>query len=138
MAARRARRLRSPATDEELAKTLVHTLEPVVGADHVRASVHVEYDLGTSEDTQETLRSQDARNLNSGALRRKFDGGATAGVPGTASNVPRRMQHRPLRLPPLKRRLPALPATELREALGRWPGSASSNQTHAQIQPPTR
>src|SRR5271165_5752771 len=40
--------------DEELAKTLVHTLEPVVGADHVRASVHVEYELGTSEDTQET------------------------------------------------------------------------------------
>src|SRR5271170_2067694 len=39
--------------DEELAKTLVHTLEPVVGAEHVRASVHVEYDLGTSEDTQE-------------------------------------------------------------------------------------
>ena len=40
--------------DEELAKTLIHTLEPVVGADHVRASVHVEYELGTSEDTQET------------------------------------------------------------------------------------
>ncbi len=40
--------------DEELAKTLVHTLEPVVGPEHVRASVHVEYDLGTSEDSQET------------------------------------------------------------------------------------
>src|SRR5271165_5309258 len=45
---------RTYAPDEELAKTLVHTLEPVVGADHVRASVHVEYDLGTSEETQET------------------------------------------------------------------------------------
>jgi len=40
--------------DEELAKTIVHTLEPVVGPDHVRASVHVEYDLGTREDTSET------------------------------------------------------------------------------------
>ena len=46
--------VRSYGLDEELAKTLVHTLEPVVGADHVRASVHVEYELGTSEDTQET------------------------------------------------------------------------------------
>ena len=45
---------RAYGLDEELAKTLVHTLEPVVGADHVRASVHVEYELGTSEDTQET------------------------------------------------------------------------------------
>ncbi len=44
---------RAFAPDEDLAKTLVHTLEPVVGADHVRASVHVEYDLGTSEETQE-------------------------------------------------------------------------------------
>lgn len=45
---------RAYGLDEELAKTLVQTLEPVVGADHVRASVHVEYDLGSSEDTQET------------------------------------------------------------------------------------
>ena len=39
--------------DEELAKTLVRTLDPVVGAEHVRASVHVEYDLSSSENTEE-------------------------------------------------------------------------------------
>src|SRR5439155_22193849 len=37
--------------DEELSKTLVRTLDPVVGATHVRASVHVEYDLSTSDNT---------------------------------------------------------------------------------------
>src|SRR5581483_5091317 len=40
--------------DDQLARTLVSTLEPVVGSDHVRASVHVEYDLSSSEDTQES------------------------------------------------------------------------------------
>src|SRR5258708_7413415 len=30
--------------DLQLAQAVVHTLEPVVGVDHVRASVHVEYD----------------------------------------------------------------------------------------------
>ena len=42
-------------TDEELAAAAVHAIEPVVGADHVRASVHVDYDLSTSEDTSETF-----------------------------------------------------------------------------------
>ncbi len=39
--------------DEELQKTVLQTLEPVVGSGHVRASVHVEYDLSTSENTDE-------------------------------------------------------------------------------------
>ena len=74
--------------DEELAKTLVHTLEPVVGADHVRASVHVEYDLGTSEDTQETYDPKASATLTNEHSEENASGGAPAGVPGTASNVP--------------------------------------------------
>jgi len=74
--------------DEELAKTLVRTLEPVVGADHVRASVHVEYDLGTSEDTQETYDPKTAATLTQEHTEENSTGGAPAGVPGTASNVP--------------------------------------------------
>jgi flagellar M-ring protein FliF len=74
--------------DEELAKTLVHTLEPVVGPDHVRASVHVEYDLGTSEDTQETYDPKTAATLTQQHAEESSSGGAPAGVPGTASNVP--------------------------------------------------
>ena len=74
--------------DEELAKTLVHTLEPVVGPDHVRASVHVEYELGTSEDTQETYDPKSSATLTQEHSEENATGGVPAGVPGTASNVP--------------------------------------------------
>ena len=74
--------------DEELARTLVHTLEPVVGADHVRASVHVEYDLGSSEETQETYDPKTSATLSQEHSEESSTGGAPAGVPGTASNVP--------------------------------------------------
>src|SRR5229473_3320994 len=79
---------RAFAPDEELAKTLVHTLEPVVGADHVRASVHVEYDIGTSEDTQETYDPKTPTALTQEHSEESSTGEAPAGVPGTASNVP--------------------------------------------------
>jgi flagellar M-ring protein FliF len=74
--------------DDELAKNLVHTLEPVVGADHVRASVHVEYELGTSEDTQETYDPKTPATLTQEHAEESSTGAATGGVPGTASNVP--------------------------------------------------
>jgi flagellar M-ring protein FliF len=79
---------RTFAPDEELAKTLVHTLEPVVGTDHVRASVHVEYDLGTSEDTQEVYDPKSTATLTQEHSEENSTGMAPAGVPGTASNVP--------------------------------------------------
>jgi flagellar M-ring protein FliF len=79
---------RAFAPDEDLAKALVHTLEPVVGADHVRASVHVEYDLGTSEDTQEVYDPKTSATLTQEHAEESSTGGAVAGVPGTASNVP--------------------------------------------------
>jgi len=79
---------RAYAPDEELAKTLIHTLEPVVGADHVRASVHVEYDLGTSEETQETYDPKTPTALTQEHSEESSTGEAPAGVPGTASNVP--------------------------------------------------
>jgi len=79
---------RAYALDEELSKTLVQTLEPVVGTDHVRASVHVEYDLGTSEDTEETYDPKTPVALTQEHSEENATGGAPAGVPGTASNVP--------------------------------------------------
>lgn len=74
--------------DEDLAKTLVHTLEPVVGADHVRASVHVEYELGSSEDTQETYDPKTTATLTQEHSEENSTGAAPVGIPGTASNVP--------------------------------------------------
>ena len=41
-------------TEEVLADRLVRTLEPVIGSDHVRASVHAEYDSSTVEEQQES------------------------------------------------------------------------------------
>jgi flagellar M-ring protein FliF len=74
--------------DEELGKTVVHTLEPVVGAGHVRASVHVEYELGTSEETQETYDPKAAATLTQEHSEESSTGAAPGGAPGTASNVP--------------------------------------------------
>lgn len=74
--------------DEELSKTLVQTLEPVVGADHVRASVHVEYELGTSEETQETYDPKAQATLTQEHSEESSSGAAPAGIAGTASNVP--------------------------------------------------
>ncbi len=79
---------RAYGLDDELAKTLIHTLEPVVGADHVRASVHVEYDLGTSEETRETYDPKTTAALTQEHSEESSTGSAPAGVPGTASNVP--------------------------------------------------
>jgi flagellar M-ring protein FliF len=76
------------AADEDLSKALIRTLEPVVGVDHVRASVHVEYDLGTSEDTQELYDPKTTATLTQEHSEESSTGMAPAGVPGTASNVP--------------------------------------------------
>src|SRR6202166_1138467 len=74
--------------DEELAKTLLRTLEPVVGAEHVRASVHVEYDLSTSENTEEIYDPKTTATLSQQKSEENAGGGGPAGIPGTASNVP--------------------------------------------------
>ena len=74
--------------DEELAKTLLRTLEPVVGAEHVRASVHVEYDLSSSENTEEIYDPKTTATLTQQKSEETAGGGGPAGIPGTASNVP--------------------------------------------------
>jgi len=75
-------------SDEELAAAAVHAIEPVVGAEHVRASVHVDYDLSTSEDTSETFDPKTAATLSQQHSEELAGGANPAGVPGTASNVP--------------------------------------------------
>jgi len=74
--------------DDELAKTLLRTLEPVVGLEHARASVHVEYDLGTSENTEEVYDPKTTATLTQQKSEENAGGGGPAGIPGTASNVP--------------------------------------------------
>jgi len=74
--------------DIQLAQAIVHTLEPVVGADHVRASVHVEYDSSSSEHTEETYDPKTAATLTTQHTEETAGGTAGGGIPGTASNVP--------------------------------------------------
>jgi flagellar M-ring protein FliF len=113
------------ASDEELAKTLVRTLEPVVGADHVRASVHVEYDPGTSEETQEIYDPKTATALTTEHSEESSTGGASAGVPGTASNVPA-----PTAPPtPPAAGTPAAPAASTASSLGTEQSTSKSEAT---------
>ena len=74
--------------DDELAKNLVRTLEPVVGAEHVRASVHVEYDTSSSENTEELYDPKTAATLSQQKSEESAGGANPAGVAGTASNLP--------------------------------------------------
>jgi flagellar M-ring protein FliF len=78
----------SSELDQQLAQAIVHTLEPVVGADHVRASVHVEYDPSSSEHTEETYDPKAVATLATQHAEETAGGTAGGGIPGTASNVP--------------------------------------------------
>ena len=78
----------SPELDLQLAQAIVHTLEPVVGVDHVRASVHVEYDPSSSEHTEETYDPKTVATLTTQHTEETAGGTAVSGIPGTASNVP--------------------------------------------------
>jgi flagellar M-ring protein FliF len=73
----------------DLSSRLISTLEPVVGAGKIRASVNVDYNHDTTDESLEkydptvsaVLSEQKSEN-NSGAA------GGPSGVPGTSSNVP--------------------------------------------------
>jgi len=75
-------------SDEELAAAAVHAIEPVVGAEHVRASVHVDYDLSSSEDTSEIYDPKATATLAQQHSEELAGGANPAGVPGVTSNVP--------------------------------------------------
>jgi flagellar M-ring protein FliF len=75
--------------EDQLSRRLVSTLEPVVGAQRIRASVNVDYDTSSSEENQETYDPKSAVAVTMQTSEEKTSGGETAGgVPGTASNVP--------------------------------------------------
>ncbi len=82
-----------PASDERsgeeaLADRLVHTLEPVIGADHVRASVRAEYDSTTVDEQQESYDPEKTVALTMQRTEETNGGSESGGAAGTASNVP--------------------------------------------------
>ena len=85
----------SYSTDEgleaNLRQRILNTLEPIVGADRVRANVNIDYDQATTDEKDEkydptvsALLTQQKTEDEAG------DGAAPVGIPGTASNTPSR------------------------------------------------
>jgi len=76
--------------EDALRNKILATLAPVVGAAHVRASVAVEYDPTSADDTQETYDPQTTAVLSSQSTSTVGPSAAgAAGVPGTTSNLPK-------------------------------------------------
>jgi len=85
------------ATEASLTQRLIGTLEPIVGQDKIRASVNVDYDQGSTEETQEkydpavsAVLSEQKTDQRSGGPAGVAGGAvaASGGIPGTASNIP--------------------------------------------------
>jgi flagellar M-ring protein FliF len=74
--------------EQALTARLMQTLEPVLGAQHIRASVNVEYDSSSSEENDETYDPKSAVAVSQQRSEEQVGGGLTGGVPGTSSNVP--------------------------------------------------
>jgi len=80
----------SGETEEaRLTNRLINTLEPVVGANNIRASINVTYDQGSTEKSQEEYDPTMSAILTQQKTEDSSAGGSiAAGVPGTSSNVP--------------------------------------------------
>ena len=77
------------SVEQELTRRLISTLSPIVGADSIRASVNVEYETGSSEESQEKYDPAVSATLNMQSSEETTGpGSAVGGVPGTSSNVP--------------------------------------------------
>ena len=74
--------------DQEMTRRLIATLAPVVGADRMRASVNVEFETGSSEESQDKYDPAVSATLNMQRSEETTGPGAgVGGVPGTSSNV---------------------------------------------------
>jgi flagellar M-ring protein FliF len=60
----------------------------VVGPDHIRASVTVEYDPSSSEENEESYDPDSQVAVSSQHSEEQIEGAMMGGVPGTSSNVP--------------------------------------------------
>jgi flagellar M-ring protein FliF len=79
----------SDGFESNLSQQLINTLEPVVGADKIRASVNVDHDEGTTEENQEKYDPTVSALLSEQKSEDHAGGAAVpAGVPGTTSNIP--------------------------------------------------
>jgi flagellar M-ring protein FliF len=71
-----------------IAERIIDTLSPVVGADHVKSSVTIEYNPDSGETTQELYDPNASAIVTSQISDDQTTGAAPVGIPGTTSNVP--------------------------------------------------
>lgn len=71
-----------------MAERVVQVLAPIVGSDHVRSSVTIEYDPTSGESTQDVYDPTASAVLTSQTSQETADGLEPSGIPGTASNAP--------------------------------------------------
>ncbi len=71
-----------------LAEKIVSTLAPVVGADHVKASVTIDWDPDSGETTTETYDPDSAVVISEQTHQERIGGAVPSGIPGTPTNVP--------------------------------------------------
>jgi flagellar M-ring protein FliF len=71
-----------------MAERLVQVLSPVVGADHVKSSVTIEYDASSAESTQDLYDPNSTAVLTSQSSQESAQNLDPSGIPGTASNAP--------------------------------------------------
>ena len=75
--------------EAELSERLLATLGPAVGAENLRASVNVEYDLSSSEENEDKYDPAVTAVLTSQKTKDQVgSGAAVGGVAGTAGNLP--------------------------------------------------
>jgi len=82
----------SPAGSQEfetaLAEKIAQTLAPVVGSDHVKSSITVDYDSTAQDSTEETYNPAGSAVLSSQISQETAGDLQPSGIPGTASNAP--------------------------------------------------
>jgi flagellar M-ring protein FliF len=71
-----------------LAEHIVQTLAPVVGADHVKSSITIDYDPSSGDSTQELYDPNSTAVLSSQTSQETVGDLEPAGIPGTPSNAP--------------------------------------------------
>jgi flagellar M-ring protein FliF len=77
------------AVEKQLLAKIQSTLEPLLGADRFRATVSAECDFSSGEQSEETFDPSRSVMVSSQKSEDLAPASVTAGVPGTASNLPR-------------------------------------------------
>jgi flagellar M-ring protein FliF len=75
--------------EHDLMQKISLTLDPLLGHDRYRASMSVDLDLTSGEQSEETVDPAKSVMLQSQKTEEMIGGSSSGGVPGTASNLPR-------------------------------------------------